>query len=332
VSVWERYRGALVNRGRDFWRAAPLVFLVPAAFYLFRRYSGRLPVALTAALSLACFVVLIPVFFFSAADTRAVSGGVFWLGVAVCLCVPLSLAWCWKRIKEPGVWTRAALLGALVLMISPAVAIGAGKEQASPRHYYQTIPAAVLLTALAAAGLERTANRKVAAGFFAASLLWPALDFNQPCCDQVVERQFFRDASYNGPLVLFLKQNIQPGEKVAFLRNVKGMPAYFYLPEMRWVELLNSEAPHNQQFRGKIPDDQFDDYQDADWYVMWDPRGGRPRGLTDEKYEKVWEYEYDYRLGWWDRNANPSRRKYEIYRRRPQAAPASAASPEQTSN
>jgi 4-amino-4-deoxy-L-arabinose transferase-like glycosyltransferase len=327
TSNLERYRSALINRGRDFWRAAPVVFLVPAAFYLVRRHGGRLPAALTAALGLASFLVFSPVFFFSAGDTRAVSGAVFWLGAALCLCVPFSLAWCWKRFSGPGVWTRAALLGALVLVISPAIAIAAGKEQASPRHYYQTIPAAVLLTALAAAGLERTANRGAAAAFFAAALLWPALDFNQPCCDQAVERQFFRDASYNGPLVIFLRENLQPGDTVAFYRNVKGMPAFFYLPEMRWVELLNSEAPHNRQFRGKIPDDQFDDHADADWYVLWDPRGGQPRGLTEEKYEKVWEYEYEYRLGWWDRNANPSRRKYEIYRRRAPASPEVAESP-----
>jgi hypothetical protein len=283
-------------------------------------------------LGLASFLVFSPVFFFSAGDARDVSAAVFWIGVALCLCVPLSLAWCWQRLQQPGVWTRAALLGALVLILSPAIAIAAGKEQASPRHYYQTIPAAVLLTALAAAGLERAANRKTATAFFAAALLWPTLDFNQPCCDQVVERQFFRDASYNGPLVVFLKQNVQPGQKVAFYRNVKGIVGHFYLPEVRWVELLNSEAPHNQQFRGTIPDDQFDDYAGADWYVLWDPRGGQPRGLTDEKYEKVWEYEYDYRLGWWDRNANPSRRKYEIYRRRPQAMTAPTAGVPQISN
>lgn len=326
ASVMDRYRSALINRGRDFWRAAPLVVLVPAAFYLYRRYAGSIPTLLTASLTLASFLVLSPVFLFSAGDAGSVSGVVFWLGVLLCLCVPFSLAWVWQRIQRPGVWTRAALLGALVLVISPAIAIAAGKEQASPRHYYQTIPAAVLLTALAAAGIERNANRKAATAFFAAALLWPTLDFNQPCCDQVVERQFFRDASYNGPLIVFLKQNVQPGETVAFYRNVKGIVGYFYLPEVRWVELLNSEAPHNQQFRGVIPDDQFDDYANADWYVIWDPRGGQPRGLTEERYEKVWEYEYPYRMGWWNRNANPSRRKYEIYRRRA-AAPVTAPSP-----
>lgn len=326
ASVMDRYRSALINRGRDFWRAAPLVVLVPAAFYLYRRYAGSIPTLLTASLTLASFLVLSPVFLFSAGDASSVSGVVFWLGVLLCLCVPFSLAWVWQRIQRPGVWTRAALLGALVLVISPAIAIAAGKEQASPRHYYQTIPAAVLLTALAAAGIERNANRKAATAFFAAALLWPTLDFNQPCCDQVVERQFFRDASYNGPLIVFLKQNVQPGEPVAFYRNVKGIVGYFYLPEVRWVELLNSEAPHNQQFRGVIPDDQFDDYANADWYVIWDPRGGQPRGLTEERYEKVWEYEYPYRMGWWNRNANPSRRKYEIYRRRA-AAPVTAPSP-----
>ena len=138
TSILDRYRGALINRGRDFWRAAPVVFLVPAAFYLFRRYLGRIPVALTAALGLASFIVFSPVFFFGARDAGAVSRGVFWLGVALCLCVPLSLAWCWKRVKEPGVWTRAALLGALVLLISPAVAIAAEIGRASCRERVST--------------------------------------------------------------------------------------------------------------------------------------------------------------------------------------------------
>jgi len=331
TSVWERYRSGLTNRGRDFWRAAPVVFLVPAAFYLFRRHGERLPLALAAGLGVASLLLLSPLFFFSAAEARGASGPVFWLGVALCACVPASIAWCWTRIRQPGLWTRAALLGGLVLVISPLLAIAAGKEQASPRHYYQTIPATALLTALAAAGLERAANRKAATGFFAAALLWPALDFNQACCDQVVERQFLRDSSYNEPFFTFLRENLKPGDEVAFYRNVEGMTAYFYLPEMRWVALLNSEAPHNRQFRGVIPDDQFDDYEGVDWYVLWDPRGGRPRGLSDEKYEKVWEYEYEYHLGWWDRGVQPPRRKYEVYRRRAEATPATDPLP-RTSN
>jgi 4-amino-4-deoxy-L-arabinose transferase-like glycosyltransferase len=327
ISVLDRYRGALINRGRDFWRTVPVVFLAPVGFYLFRRHAGRLPLALTAGLAIASFVVLSPLFLFGAADARGVSSTVFWLGAALCISVPASFAWCWTRLKQPGVWTRAALLAALIVVISPALAIAAGKEQASPRHYYQIIPAGVLLAALAAAGLERSANRTAAIAFFVITIPWPALDFNQGCCDQVVEREYLLDSSYNGPMVLFLRQNLRPGDTVAFYRNVKGMTAYFYLPEMRWVALLNSEAPHNKQLRGVIPDDQFDDYEGADWYVIWDPRGGHPRGLSDEKYEKVWEYEYSYRLGWWDRNASPSRRKYEIYRRRAEAAKVPESGP-----
>ncbi len=320
--VWGRYRTALTNRGRDFWRTVPVVFLVPAGFYLFRRRAGRLPLALGAGLGLASLLVLSPLFLFGAADVNRWGGPAFWLVAALCLSVPASFAWCWTRLKEPGVWTRAALLGALIVVISPALAIAAGKEQASPRHYYQIIPAGVLLAALAAAGLERSSNRTAATAFFLITLPWPALDFNQPCCDQVVERQFLGDSSYTGPLIVFLRQNVRPGDKVAFYRNVKGMTTYFYLPEMRWVDLLNSEAPNNRKFRGLVPDDQFDDYDGADWYVVWDPRGGWPRGLTEDKYEKVWEYEYPYLRGWWERNAQPSRRKYEVYRRRAEALPA----------
>ena len=46
-----------------------------------------------------------------------------------------------------------------------------------------------------------------------------------------------------------------------------------YLPHIRWVGLLNSEEPRAGKFRGVIPEDQFDDYDGADWYVVWDTRG-----------------------------------------------------------
>ena len=88
------------------------------------------------------------------------------------------------------------------------------------RHYYQLLPAAVLLGAVATAGLERAANLKAAA-FFLGLLIWPNLNFNLNGFDQVVERQFFLDHSYNRPLVRYLRENARPGDKVVFFETSK---------------------------------------------------------------------------------------------------------------
>jgi len=163
--------------------------------------------------------------------------------------------------------------------------------------------------------MEKAAGRSAAAALFAGMLVWPVLDWNHFCSEQVLERQFEADDSYNGPFIKFLDENIGPGDRVAFYRNVKGMAAYFYHPEMRWVDLLDVDVPNNQKFRGVIPDDQFDDYRDVDWYVVWDPRGGGSPRHLDERYEKVWEYSYPDRSSWWDRDRTPYVRTYQIYHR-----------------
>jgi hypothetical protein len=106
---------------------------------------------------------------------------------------------------------------------------------------------------------------------------------------------------------------------LAFHRNVQGMAAHFYFPEMRWVALLDSDAPHNQQFRGRLPEDQFDDFEGADWYVIWDARGVAAKKLSPQRYEKVWEYSYTHRRNLWQWYDEPLRRTYEVYKRLPEA-------------
>jgi hypothetical protein len=213
------------------------------------------------------------------------------------------------------VWARAALLASLILVVSPLVTIAAAKLEASTRHYFQILPAALVLGALATAGV-RDANRgRWAAALFAGILIWPNLAFNYPWNEAVVERQFTWDRSHSEPLVDFLRENMKPGDKVAFHRNVQGMSAYFYLPEMHWVALLDSEAPHNRKFRGHLPDDQFDDYGGADWYVLWDPRGVWPKQLDKNHFQKVWEHSYQHRVNLWHGSGPASRRTYEVYRR-----------------
>jgi len=99
------------------------------------------------------------------------------------------------------------------------------------------------------------------------------------------------------------------------------MPMYFYFPEMRWVGLLNVDAPHNRKFRGRIPDDQFDAGADADWYVFWDPRDETAKDFSSEQFELAWEHEYHGMLGFWDRGETPGSRKYEVWKRKAAASP-----------
>lgn len=311
----DTYASALAGRGRDFWRGVPLILLIPAGFFLFTRRMPSAPPGLTAALACGS-VVAASAFFYSAGDLGGLSRVAFWAFAALCLVVPAGFLWAWKKLPTRGPWSRAALLAGLILFLSPLVGIAAGKDKSNARHYYQTLPAAALLCALAAAQTERSAGKPAAAALLAGILIWPNLNWGRSGGEHIVERQFTRDASYSQPLIDYLQANVQPDDKVTFLRNVKGMTVYFYMPEMNWVALLDSDAPHNQQFRGRIPDDQFDDYYGVDWYVLWDPRGGHPRGL-DDRFEKVWEYSYDTPVSWWDRGSAPSTRTYEVFRKKP---------------
>lgn len=312
-SLADLYRIGLINRGRDFWRMIPLVVLLPAALYLFVRESTERSLPAKVALAFAVLIVWSPIVFaFGSRMVRQQPAQLFWAGVALCLLVPAALFYSWTKC-ERRLPVQAALLGGLVLLISPSLAIAAGKNMAAFRHYYQILPAAVMLGALATVALARRKNRVPASACFAALLIWPNLDFwlgNE----NVVERQFFADDSHNAPLAEYLRENVRPGETVAFFRNVKGMAIYFYFPRMNWVALLDSDAPHNQQFRGRIPDHQFDDYPGVDWYVIWNPRGRMPKKLSDD-HVQVWEYSYFIQRSWWDRPRPPAKRTYEVYYR-----------------
>ena len=146
--------------------------------------------------------------------------------------------------------------------------------------------------------------------------MWPSLDLGWGGTEQIVWRQYAGDRSYVGPFLDFMDREIQDGDRVAFVRNVKGMTAYFYRPDMRWSALLNVDAPHNAQFRAVLPPDQFDDCDCADWYVFWDPRDAVAKGFDEVRFEKAWSYEYGTWLGWWDRNQSPRIRSYEVWKRK----------------
>jgi 4-amino-4-deoxy-L-arabinose transferase-like glycosyltransferase len=310
---YEIYQAALVRRMKDYWRALPIVLLLPAALALCRRegcLSGLArPVAVAAALMPLLGLV------FVANDFAALSTPAFWAFAALCLSMPLVFLLCWAKLRSPGPWARIALLGGLLMVVSPLLTIAAAKDKTSTRHYYQILPGAVVVCSLAAAALARE-YKAAGVAVLAGMIVWPNLDYMMGGTDEVVQRQYLLNRTYNGPLIEYFREYLRPGDRVAFLRNVKGMPLYFYFPDMRWVGLLDSSAPHNQQFRGRIPGDQFDDAADADWYVFWDPRGEAAKGFSEERYEKVWEYTHEGLLGFWDWGATPGSRHYEVWKRK----------------
>lgn len=308
------YQRTFVLRGEEFWRMTPWSLVIGAAiWFAYRRNGLRGASAAVCALGLSSVVlpILIP-----QATLVELPRPLFALWTALCLTAPISMALLWRAVRHKSVELRLALPALLILIVSPLITIGAGRDKATTRHYYQILPPAILFSAMAATALGRRGHPAAGAAALAAIACWSPLNVEFGGTDEVIPRQFIADRSYNGPLIDFFEENIQPGDRVAFHRNVKGMALYFYFPEIRWVGLLDADAPHNQQFRSRIPADQFDDAADADWYVVWDPRGEPAPGLDPNLFDKVWEYSYpNFRWGW-SRNEPPNVRTYEVYRRR----------------
>lgn len=323
-SLADEMRSAFTTRGRDYWRGLPLVLLIPAAFWLYRRSGGRASMPAIGAMAVGVLAVLSPlVLGYGYREANAWHPAVFWAAVVAFGVAPSMLFYCWRQLPDPGLWAKTALFAALVIIVSPAIGIAVAKSLALTRYFYQFLPAAAILGALAIAGFYRTAGRPAAIGLFCALVIWPNLSSDLSGADGIAHRQYARDKAYEGPFIEYLNANVKSGEEIAFIRNVQGMMAYFYRPDLKWVCLLDHTVPHNRQFRGELPDAMYDDYPNAGWYVIWDPRDEKAIGLNEE-FEKVWEYSYTSWQSFWDRNYFTGERKFEIYRRR---SPASASEP-----
>jgi len=312
--LWDVYQRTFITRGEEFWRMTPWMLVFPVAFWVARKFSEVSRPALIAGLLGFTAITLPPLI--RESSLIEMPKPLFVLWALLCLAAPAAVALLWLRLKDRGVAVGLGMPALLILVLSPLITIGAGRDKATTRHYYQILPPVILLSSMAAVALGR--HGRPAAGIVALAVIagWSNLGTGFGGTDEVVPRQFLNDRSYNGPLMDFFEENIKPGDRVAFHRNVKGMALYFYFPEIRWVGLLDSTAPDNQKFRGRIPDDQFDDGADADWYVIWDPRGEKARGLDETAYEKVWEYSYANLRTGWNRNDDPFVRTYQVYRRR----------------
>ncbi len=323
-TFWENVRHVLSRRGADYWRWVPFVVLAPAATIAawsvrpWRRSRMGTLIWVSAAIPLLGLVIREP-------WLRRTPDPLFLAFGLLFLAVPATAFWFWKRIEQPGVAARMALFAGLILTACPLFTILVAGRATLPRYYYQTCAAAIVLTGLAAAALDGAGRRRAAVACLVGASLWPNLDLAGGGTEQVVLRQFLRHDETNGPLLDFLSSNTRPGESIAYFRNVKGMVGNYYLPDRRWVNLLDADIEYNRRFRGKIPGDQFDDAPNPDWFVLWDTRDRVAKAL-DDRYERVWEHSYAELRSPWKLGSAPRVRGYEIYRLRgadsgPQADP-----------
>jgi hypothetical protein len=205
-------------------------------------------------------------------------------------------------------------LCAAVVVVSIATTIIVARAGAINRYYFQVLPAALVFTAIVGEQVWARAGRRWGLAYFTVALVWPNLNFYHNWCEHAVERQLTRDQTCNEPIVEFLRHNVKPAETVAFHRNVQGMMAYFNLPGLRWVALLDANEPRNKRRRGLLPDYLFDDWEGVDWYVVWDDRGVAPKKLT-QQYKLVWEHTYVNPKSWWDWDLPNRVLGYKVYRR-----------------
>lgn len=311
-SFWENFRYVVSRRGADHWRWVPFVVIAPAMALLGRWSKLEIPragwalVVVGAVAPLLGFVVREPWLRRTPDLTFVVFGLVF-------LCLPGAAIYLWTRIEQPSIRAKMALLAGLIVAVCPLFTIALAGRATLPRYYYQACPAAIVLVGLSAAGLAGAGRRRAAMACLIGASLWPNLELAGGGTEQVVLRQFLGYNEHNGPLLEFLKSNTKPGQSIAYLRNVKGMVGKYYLPDRRWVNLLDSEVPYNQRFRELLPADQFDDSPDPDWFVIWDAKGKEPRAL-DDRYELVWERSYRELRSYWGLDREPRERAYAIYR------------------
>ena len=313
-TFWENFRHVVSRRGADYWRWVPFVFLGPAVALAQWSPSARVSWARKASVFLAAAVPALG-FFIPEPWLRRTSDPLFILFCLLFLAVPAAAYFLWTRIERPGRHARMALLAGLIILVCPLFTIMVAGRGTLPRYYYQTCPAAVVLVGLAAAALNSRHRRGAAIACFAGASLWPNLDLASGGTEQVVLRQLVRYDEHNGPFLEFLAANTSPGDSIAFFRNVKGMTAHYYLPDRRWVNLLDVDVEYNKRFRDKIPADQFDDSPDPDWFVLWNTRDRTPKAL-DDRYELVWEHSYKELRSIWKLGSEARQRAYAIYRLR----------------
>jgi len=222
------------------------------------------------------------------------------------------------------------LLGMLTIVVSVVVIVAIGLDKAYPRYYFQVLMASNVLAALVATEFLRW-RRKAGLVALVVFLIWPNLSFYIPASNSVVERQLTASQVVDAPAVRFVQENVQAGDRMVVYRNVQGMMLHFYKPDAEWRGQLSADNQAALSYRDLLPDTAYDTVGDVDWYLVWHNFGVTPKGL-DDRYELVWEYEYNYPMSWWEQTrGSKDQRFWKFYKRKDLARgkyPATASAEE----
>ncbi len=178
----------------------------------------------------------------------------------------------------------------VILITTVLISVLLVKSNAFLRYYLFMIPISLIAGAVFIYWAYSIWGRNAALIFLGILFIYHNWTSVLNMSEAVVKRQFTKNASFNKPMVEFLEQNIKQGDNVAFIRNDKGMAAYFYLPQMKWIALLEAKNPYNDVYRGRLSPEMFDDYNDADWVVVWGEMGLPAR--VEQGYELIWNYRF----------------------------------------
>ncbi|MBN2011809.1 hypothetical protein JW960_20940 [candidate division KSB1 bacterium] len=178
----------------------------------------------------------------------------------------------------------------LMLASTLLIAVLLNKSNAFLRYYLHVIPIIMLISAITVYWAYVIFNKKLAVLLLGILFVYHSLSPVMTFSEAVVKRQFKRDCSHNGPMVDYLLENVKPEETVAFIKNEKGMVAHFYIPQLKWVALLEAQNPYNQPYKNRLPASMFDSYNNVDWVVVWAMHGLPAR--VERGYELMWSYRY----------------------------------------
>lgn len=220
----------------------------------------------------------------------------------------------WKRTKAASAmrWQLAFLLS--VFLTSPLIAFAVAGERAIVRYYLHILPIAILILVITFDRIRKVISPVAAWLVLSVVFFFHTLNFWTIDLDYVVPSQFTKDNRVTGPAFDFIRTRISPQDNVAFVRNSQGQLAYFYFPWLKWCRLLDHNEPENQKYRGLLPDRMYDDYEDIDWWIVWDLKA--PFQPPPDQFELVYTYRWDHPRRWHEDSQSQRFMTYQFYRRK----------------
>jgi 4-amino-4-deoxy-L-arabinose transferase-like glycosyltransferase len=219
----------------------------------------------------------------------------------------------------------AVQLCATLAIVPVAVSIALTKQNAGPHYYVSILPAAAILASIVVVLLWGHSGWRIAAAAAVALLVWPNLGFYLEYNERIAEREILCIHTFDDALIDFLRHNAHPNESFLVHRNMEGQVIHFYLPELRWVGLLESTDQNAAKLRSRLPSWCFDDRVSPDWLVIWHSVWEHEQTLPPGSlagYTQVWDYTFYHPLSLWDRLISAARNiptpveRYVVYRRR----------------